>query len=121
MDHAFIFLGISFLSFFTFRNSTVGMIERTGTNTRYYPKHYIVPQRWVKKLFGIKDRVIPKYLYRELFLSIFFAILGPINIAIYVCAGSNKDIGGWLVMLHVCLMLSNTIYFLVMSYFFSKR
>lgn len=81
-----------------FRNLAVGTIEETGTNSRLYPKHFIEPKRWIKKLFNIKDRVIPKYLYFELYLSLFFLILAPVSIAICIIFVFNYTVVHILVM-----------------------
>ena len=81
------FFGIAVFSFLNCRNSAVGMIKEIGTNSCYYPKHFIILKSRMKKLFKIKDRVIPRYLYFELLLSLFFLLLGPVNTLICIALG----------------------------------
>lgn len=104
-----------------FRNLAVGTIEETGTNSRLYPKHFIEPKRWIKKLFNIKDRVIPKYLYFELYLSLFFLILAPVSIAICIIFVFNYTVVHILVMFYMCLGLINVIVIIFMSFIFKKN
>ncbi len=106
----FVFFALSLLSFFNCRNSTIGMIVRIGINMRFYPKHYKVLHRKLKNFFRIKNTTIPKFLFYELFVSILFAILGPINTGIYLCFNENKELVGNLLMLHIILIIINLIY-----------
>ena len=120
-EYIFIFLGIAVLSCMNCRNSAVGMIKEIGTNSRYYPKHYIIPKRWMKTLFHIKQRAIPRYLYFELLLSLFFLILGLLNIVICIAVTCDKSITGILIMFHICLIIGNMIFFSIMSWLFKKK
>lgn len=85
----FFYLGATVLSCVSCRNSTVGMIKEIGINprSRYYPKHYITPKRWMRNIFHIKQRVIPRYLYFELLVSLFFLILGLLNTVLFIAVG----------------------------------
>lgn len=115
------FFGIAVFSFLNCRNSAVGMIKEIGTNSSYYPKHFIILKSRMKKLFKIKDRVIPRYLYFELLLSLFFLLLGPVNTLICIAVDCNKTVSGILLMFHVCLIIINMIFFSVMSLLFKNR
>ena len=115
------FLGISILSSMNCKNSALGMIERIGTNTKHYPKGYIAPAKWVRRLFKVKQLFIPRYLYFELILSLFFAGLGPVNLMICILVDCAPDIVGILVMLHICLVIFNMIFFSISSSLLKKR
>lgn len=115
-----VFLGTSILSSVASKNSAIGLIERLGTHLPRYPKGYIDPAKWVRRLFKIKQRLIPRYLYIGLFMSLFYAILGPINLTICAFTNYNPDIAGILIMVHVCLVIFETI-FLAIATFFAKR
>lgn len=120
-EFIFFYLGATVLSYMDCRNSAVGMIKEIGINSRYYPKHYIIPKRWMKNLFHIKQRAIPRYLYFELLLSLFFLILGLLNIVIFIAVGCDKSINGILIMFHFCLIIINMIFFSIMSWLFKKK
>lgn len=113
--YIFMFLGISILSSMNCKNSSIGMIESVGKTSRHYPKWYIRPARWVRKLFNIKQHEIPRYLYFELFLSLFFALLGPINLIICAATHCNPGVVGILIMFHACLIIINMVFFSIMS------
>ena len=119
----FFYLGATVLSCVSCRNSTVGMIKEIGINprSRYYPKHYIIPKRWMRTLFHIKQHAIPRYLYFELLLSLFFLILGLLNIVICIAVTCDKSITGILIMFHACLIIGNMIFFSIMSWLFKKK
>ena len=122
-EFIFFYLGVTVLSFFSCRNSTVGMIKEIGINSqsRYYPKHYIIPKRWMRKFFHINQRTIPRYLYFELLVSVFFLILGLFNTAIFIVVGCDKPIAGILFMFHICLIIINAIFFSITSLIFKRK
>lgn len=115
------FLGMSALSSINCRNSAIGMIEELGTNLPRYPKGYVNPAKWVRTLFKINQRLIPRFLYFELILSLFFALLGPISLIICVIVDCAPRIVGLLVMFHACLIISNTIFLSIWSLTIKKQ
>lgn len=119
--YIFMFLGISTLSSLNCKNSAIGMIERHGTDSPRYPKGYITPAKWVRALFKIKQSLIPKYLYFELILSLFFALLGPINLIICIVVDGAPDIVGILVMFHICLVIINMVCFSFLSFRLKRK
>ena len=116
----FMFLGIALLSGLSCKNAAIGMIGQINTVSRYYPKHYMAPGRRMKKLFKLSQRVIPRYLYFELLLSLFFFLLGPLNIVIWMAFHGGITAAAILVMVHVCLILLNLIFFLITSLLFKR-
>lgn len=118
----FMCLGITVLSHRHCRNMTVNMIEDIGINhrSRYYPKHYIAPKKWMRKFFHINQRVIPRYLYFELFVSLFFLILGLFTTVIGLAVGDDKPITGILIMFYVCLIIINAVFSVIMSAIFKR-
>ena len=119
--YVFLFLGIAILSSLSCRNSAKGMIKEIGTNSPHYPKGYIVPAKWARTVFMLKQQSIPRYLYFELILSLFFAALGPVNLLICIISDYSARIVGILVMLHVCLIIVDTIVFAITSSFMKKK
>ena len=119
----FFYLGATVLSCVSCRNSTVGMIKEIGITprSRYYPKHYITPKRWMRNIFHIKQRVIPRYLYFELLVSLFFLILGLLNTVLFIAVVCDKSITGILIISHICLITINMIFFSIMSWVFKRE
>lgn len=116
-----VFFGISLLSSWSCRNSAFEMMSTLGVDTQRYPKRYIKPARWVRKLFNIKQRVVPRYLYFQLFLSLFYAALFPINLIICIVANCAPNVAGILVMFHVGLILVNEVSFIIISFFMQRK
>ena len=115
------FLAISFLTNLQCRNETTGMIEEVGVFPMRHPKRYILTPKWVRKVFKIKHRFIPRYFYFRLILSLFYAALCPINTIIYtIFSGYSANIGGILVMFHICLVIVDRIFFLIISFIMKK-
>ena len=117
----YVYLGMAVLSFLTFKNLAVGQIEEIGISSRYYPKHYVAPKRWIKNIFHIKKHRIPRFLNFELLLSLFFLALGPLNIVIYTAVDGDKFIGGMLVMFHSCLALINMVFIAIMTLLYKRK
>ena len=82
----FFYLGAAVLSCVSCRNSTVGMIKEIGINprSRYYPKHYITPKRWMRNIFHIKQRVIPRYEKKVYSPSIFWLVMSCADLSFSV-------------------------------------
>lgn len=90
-----------------FKRNALRQIKELGSNLPRYPKRYIAPANWMRKWFKItKGKLIPRFLYFELILSVAYAVLGPIFIAIYMISGFNLEVGGALlwVLIPICFM-----------------
>ena len=116
MDYVLMFLAISILSSLGCKNSAIEMIERIKTNSRRFPKGYTTTPKWVRARFKIKQRVIPRYLYFELILSIIYALMCPINLIICVAVDFSPYIVVVLVMIHSCLIIIDRISFIILSF-----
>ena len=121
MMYVFMFLGMSFLSWLSTRNRALFMIKEISSNSKYYPKWYALPGKWIRKIYKLNNRFIPKYLYLELILSLIYAMLGPINLLIVLLLESKPIIAGWLFVSHACLVLVDSIFFVIMSCIMKKR
>lgn len=123
MDIEFVFISVAFviLSCFNCRNSAIGMIGEIGINERFYPQKYKTLTRGMRKFFNINYKMIPKYLFCELIISILFAMLAPIYIIIYLCFGKNINVLGGLLLFHVCLIIADRIFFIIMSTIFKRK
>ena len=117
----YLYSALAFLSCVSFRNTTVALIEEIGISSRHYPKHYVAPKRWIRNIFHIKKHKIPRYLYFELLLSLFFLALGPLNIVICVAVDGENFVSGMLVMFHSCLIIINSIFLAVMTLLYKRK
>jgi len=117
MDFGYVilFILLSFLSGFGNKRSSIRMIERFGSNAQHHPQRYVTPAPWAQKLFRVENRSIHRYLYFELFLSLFYALLAPINLTICAVTGFAPHIVGTLVIFHTALILIDAIALVVFS------
>lgn len=118
MEYVLVFMAMSLLSSLTVKNSTLFTIKEIYSPR--FPKGYVEPSRLIKKIFKLKDKLIPRYLNFELYVSLFFAILGPVNLVICAISGGNPTVTGVLVMLHVCLIIINTAFFAISTFVFKR-
>lgn len=105
LEVIYIYCIMAVSSFLAFKIAAMELMEEIGISSRYYPKHYVAPKRWIKNIFHIKKHKIPRFLNFELLLSLFFLALGPLNIVICVAVDGDKFISGMLVMFHICLII----------------
>ena len=81
---AFIF--VSLVLSWKIKRETMLHIKTIRTYSSRFPQWYVAPAKWMRKLFQIKDRVIPRYFYFRLFFSLFCALFAPIVIFIALFA-----------------------------------
>lgn len=97
------------------------MIKEIG----FYPwsdlRMFIAPAGWVRKLFKIRARVIPKFSYYELFLSLFFTAIGPISLLIAAIADFNPAVVSLSLVFQSCLIIVDTIVGTIMQLLLKKR
>ena len=58
-----------------YRGSALHGDKEIRTNMKFYPRHYAVPPRWMRKLFSLPKRDMAKYLIFQLYLSLVHAVL----------------------------------------------
>ena len=116
-----IFFALSFLSWLSTRNRALLMIKEISSNSKYYPKWYTLPAKWIRKNFKLNDRFIPKYLYFELIISLVYIALGPINLVIAIATSFSPTVVKILVLHHSAWIALSTINFVIMSIIMKKR
>ncbi len=91
--------------------------------SRYYPKHYITPKRWMRNIFHIKSSALfHDTFYFELLVSLFlFNSWAAFNTVLFIAVGCDKSITGILIISHICLIIINMIFFSIMSWVFKRE
>lgn len=110
-------MAFSILSYFTFRRLIKRMLPKIGISDKYYSK-YVKPHRFIKKLFGIKEKYIPKFIYIECFFSLFFLHLFTVNLIAYIFFDIFTI--AILYITECVLILINFVWFSIMCYVFRK-
>lgn len=115
-----LFVSMSFLMSLSNRNSSITAINDKCIPTRFYPKHFTEVPHFIKFIFKLKSREVPKYLYAKLLLSLIYALLCPMNIIISLCSGCSKSVVGILVLVQCFIGLIDQVVF-VSIYSFYKN
>ena len=92
---------ILFFVFLGTKKSAQYNIKKIGLNSRYYPKRYALLPRWIRKSFGIEQRMVPRFLYFELLLAMVFFVYAFV-LAVYTLIASDP-FNGWLILIPVLL------------------
>lgn len=68
-------------------------IKEVKTNFKFFPRHYSMPPKWIRKLYHLKKAKIPKYLLFMLYLSVALGMLSIIFPFVYLCGGAYDLLG----------------------------
>ena len=102
-----------FFSFQGTKKSALDNIKKVGLNSRYYPKRYVLLPRRIRKLFRIEQRMVPRFLYFELLLSLFF-VAYALALAVYVLLAPDP-FNGWLILIPFVFSVLEVIFSSVMT------
>ena len=120
MTEALILMGLYFLCYCFTRNSAKETISDIGYNSKFYPYHYTLPPKWLRKHFGLKKSMIPKFLCARLYLALAWGGLVPITALICLIAQCNKVVVGFLLVFPCAFTILDTIIFTIVSYIYKK-
>ena len=77
-------IGIFYVAIYiTLKKKVVYFIKDVGVNFKYYPKHYVLPNRFARKIFNLKKEKIPTYLYVSLWLTFLFLVIGFMELVLF--------------------------------------
>lgn len=112
---------LSLMSSYGCVNSTKIMIKEIGINEKFYPQQYIMPHRKIRRIFNLKKREIPKWLYFQLFMSMVFVGLFLFSTTIYLGTDGNKLLAVILIYIYILLMSADLIYFLICAAIYKRK
>lgn len=110
-----IFGVLSFLGWYGSAISTKREIKEVGFHKKYYPKKYIMPSRKFRKLFKLKKREIPKWLYLEFYVSFVYIALFVISTLLYLLLDNKPLIAQtffWMYGILMCGDMSRIMFYL---------
>lgn len=123
-DFSFMFITFSIMTYFALKRLILETIDKIGTISKYYPRKYIIPKTWIRKIFSIKKNLIPRFIYIELYIALFLILLGPINIIIslfFIAFKNFQELLGTLILFQSIFNIFNIIYFVIMSILYKKH
>ena len=96
-------------------------IKEINILSRYYPEKYITPTAKARRFFKIKQSMIPKYLYYELYVSLSI-VLFPIVIAlVFILSGFNDKVLGILFWIELGFACINQTFMIIMEMIYKKK
>lgn len=99
------------------------VVNDIGINSRFYPRHYAKPCRWLRKLFSIKQRMVPNFILFEYYLCLFFVLLYPLKwLALYLayCLEAGHRIVAFIEIVPTLLHFLNTCCYLIVYSIYKK-
>ena len=113
---------ISIMAALAYMISSVNANKNIRTNFKFYPKRYIMPPRWMRKIFSLPKKEMPKFLFCRLLVSIAHIAIGIINAAILLINFSvSVFVVKCLIMFQMCWVLTDAVVFLVLLRKFNQR
>lgn len=114
-------LVVSFYSCYFFVHTTLVEIKYTGIRRRFYPKHYIRPNRWMRKLYSLHNSMIPKYAYVQLIVGPCFAVYGVVSVIAMLGSQFNSQVTVALIRVELLSLAFFAAMDLVMSLIYMRK
>lgn len=106
-----------------YMRTTKNTIKELMTNMKLYPKHYAMPPRFIRNIFSLKKRMLPRFICFRLYQTLAWPIVGIICIVLLSFASSlpNFDACNKVVfMVLFSYFLIDTTVFVIFYIFFEK-
>lgn len=114
-------LVVSFYVCFFFVNTTLVEIKYIGIRQRFYPKHYIRPKPWMRKLYSLHNSMIPKYAYVQLIVGPCFAVYGVVSVIAMLGSRFNSQVTDALIRVELLSLAFFVAMDLVMSLIYMRK
>lgn len=90
--------------------------------SKFYPMHYMIPPRWLRKMFSLTKKEMAKFLVWQFYFSIVSIAVGIVNVVLLLINFSGSVfIVKHLIFLQICLELIDAIVFAVLLRKFKQR
>ncbi len=120
MERYKIILFFAILSFVGWDSNSLSIrriIKKVGIRIKFYPAHYIMPIRKMRKIFKLDKKEIPKWMYFSLYLSFVYIILFLIFV-LYVLIDDELTILQVFLYGYGILMVANIIYLAIFAFLY---
>ena len=111
-----VILWFAILSFMGWYANSVST-KKVGIRIKFYPAHYIMPSRKMRKIFKLDKKEIPKWMYFSLYLSFVYIILFLIFV-LYVLIDDELTILQVFLYGYGILMVANIIYLAIFAFMY---
>lgn len=108
------------LLYLVIKDTTINSINKIKRNFKYYPKHYCMPSRWMRKHFKLPKREIPKFLCFRLYESAACIALIPVMFFVLLFTQFNEYVASGIIFVSAMFFLLDQIVWLILSSIFEK-
>ena len=123
MEVVFGFICFFLLSCEFYRSTTKNTVKDLMTNMNLYPKHYAIPPRFIRSIFSLKKRMLPRFICFRLYQTLVWPIVGIICIVLLSFASSLPYFETYYTVVFIVIFsyfLVDTTVFVIFHIFFEK-
>lgn len=110
-----IFVVLSFMGWYACVFTTKRLIQQGGLHKKYRPKRYIMPNRKIRRLYGLKKKEIPKCCYYQFILSFVYIILLVITLLLYLLLANKLFVLQFFMWFWCTITILDALYIIVCS------
>lgn len=110
-----IFVMLSFMGWYGCVFTTKRLIQHCGLHKKYWPKRYIIPNRKIRRLYGLKKKDIPKWCYYQFILSFVYIILLVITLLLYLLLANKFFVLQFFMRVWCTITILDSLYTIVCS------
>ena len=74
------------------KTTTIITANEIKTNFKFFPKHYAMPPRWLRKHYKLKKTEIPKYWLFRLYLAFAIKVMAPVAALVALFSFLNSTV-----------------------------
>ena len=110
-----IFAVLSFMGWYACVFTTKRLIQQSGLYKKYWPKRYIMPNRKIRRLYGLKKKEIPKWCYYQFILSFVYIVLLIITLLLYLLLANKYFVLQFFMWFWCTITVLDSLYIIVCS------
>ena len=109
---------IAFMGWYASAVSTKRVIKEVGFHKKYYPNKYIMPSRRMRRLFKLRKREIPKWMYFEFYFSFVYIGLFVLFSILYLCSDNKFLIAQTFFWIYGIVMGGDMLHIMIYSFLY---
>lgn len=106
---------LSFMGWYACVFTTKRLIQQSGLYKKYWPKRYIMPNRKIRRLYGLKKKEIPKWCYYQFILSFVYIVLLIITLLLYLLLANKYFVLQFFMWFWCTITVLDSLYIIVCS------
>ena len=112
---------LSFIGWLATVRSVENVRREIGFHRKYYPSKYVMPNRKIRKIFNLKKREIPKWVYKQLFMAVVYIGLFITFTVMYLLSENKLFIAQIFFRIYGLVMCGHMLYVMIFLFIFRRR